>query len=84
MKRKLFRATLALLFSFILMTANAQPGGGGPNPCPPTDPNYPDCDPVRVPITGSILILLAGGLALGLRTVTKKEKNHQQGFQQGR
>jgi hypothetical protein len=43
----------------------------------------PDCDPAtdptceqRAPITETIIILLAGGLGLGIRTASKKKKNN--------
>lgn len=68
----------SVLFTFVLfvtcLTGFAQPGGGNgaPHPCPPNNPN---CPPVRVPIAETVIILLAGGLGLGLKTVSKKNKN---------
>jgi len=47
------------------------PGAGGPpRPCPPNNPN---CEPARVPITESILFLLAGGIGFGIRTIKRKK-----------
>ncbi len=76
MREKLFSILFIFLFFIISLTTSiAQPGNGNgaPHPCPPNNPN---CEPVRYPITESILLLLAGGFGLGIRVISKKRKNN--------
>jgi hypothetical protein len=49
-------------------TAFAQPGTGGPTP------NTPPTDPTAVPIDGGASLLLASGVALGLKKLRDRRK----------
>lgn len=73
MRVKLFSIIFTFLFFIAHLTSFSQPGNGNgaPHPCPPNNPN---CQPERVPISGSILLLLAGGISIGIRAITKKKK----------
>ena len=59
MRARIFSILFGILFFAAHLTCFAQPGNGrgAPHPCPPNNPN---CEPERVPITQSVLVLLAG------------------------
>ena len=63
MKSLLLTAALALAVASL---AVAQPGSGGPGPGTPT------LDPTTVPLDGGASLLLASGVALGLRKLRRK------------
>lgn len=75
MRIKLFSVLFILFFITASLTGFAQPskGKGGPNPCPPNNPN---CPPARVPITESIIILVIGGIGIGIKSISKKRKDN--------
>ena len=64
MKSYLFSAT-GLLALCVLMNlpAVAQPGSGGPGP------STPPVNPAAVPLDGGASLLLAGGIAYGIRQI---------------
>ena len=60
-------ALLAGLFSLGALAAQAQtPGSGGPTP------GAPPADPTEVPIDGGASLLLASGVAYGLRRLRQR------------
>ena len=63
--RNFYRLLLFVALIFVNVNLMAQPGGGHPCPKPPCPP--------PVPITG-IEILLAGGVALGVRKLVKNKR----------
>lgn len=50
----------------LVAPAGAQPGSGGPGPAPVPDP-VPGGGPTEVPLDGGASLLLAGGVAYGLK-----------------
>ncbi|WP_310396308.1 PID-CTERM protein-sorting domain-containing protein [Hymenobacter sp.] len=59
----------ALLVVISAAVALAQPGTGGPGPDP-----VPPVDPNAVPIDGGASLLLASGVALGLKKLRDRRK----------
>ena len=60
MKRSLFAFVLTVLLTGVGLAAHAQPSTGGPQPAP-----------AAVPIDGGASLLLAGGVAYGLRRMRR-------------
>jgi hypothetical protein len=58
--------TLVIACSAVVL---AQPGSGGPGPGTPTTP-----DPTDVPLDGGASLLLAGGVAYGLKHLRNRRK----------
>lgn len=73
MRIKFFSILFTIFFLVIVVISFAQPGPpvGGPNPCPPQNPN---CDP-GIPIVQFIPLLVSLGLWLGTKSFFKKKKN---------
>ena len=65
MKKHALLSALCVLFS--AATALAQPGSGGPTPSPTVDPT-------AVPIDGGASLLLASGVAFGLKKLRDRRK----------
>jgi hypothetical protein len=66
MKKYALLSALCVLFS--AATALAQPGSGGPSPTPPA------VDPAAVPLDGGASLLLASGVAFGLKKLRERRK----------
>ena len=62
-----FAPLLLAVLTLFSAPANAQPGSGGPNPTGPAGPT-------AVPLDGGASLLLAGGLAYGLRHLRNRNK----------
>lgn len=76
MKSFLSSATgLLALCVFLTLPAVAQPGSGGPGPGTPT------ADPTAVPLDGGASLLLAGGVAYGLRQFRARRQARRTGQQ---
>jgi hypothetical protein len=54
----------------LALGASAQPGSGGPGPGTPTTPP----DPTDVPLDGGTSLLLASGVALGLKKLRQRRQ----------
>ncbi|MDO7848990.1 hypothetical protein Q5H92_21680 [Hymenobacter sp. M29] len=67
MFKRLFLAAALLLVAGAV--AQAQPGSGGPGPGTPTAP-----DPTATPLDGGASLLLASGVALGLKKLRQRRK----------
>ena len=65
MKKYALLSALCVLFS--AATALAQPGSGGPTP-------GPTVDPTAAPIDGGASLLLASGVAFGLKKLRDRRK----------
>lgn len=66
MKHYLFSAALLLaVWSLASASARAQPGNGGPGP---------GTNPTETPLDGGASLLLAGGVAYGLRKLRARRK----------
>ena len=65
MKKHTLLSALCVLFS--AATALAHPGTGGPGPTPPVNP-------AAVPIDGGASLLLASGIAFGLKKLRNRRK----------
>ncbi|MDO7848817.1 hypothetical protein Q5H92_20805 [Hymenobacter sp. M29] len=61
---------LLLLLGGLPFLASAQPSSGGPGPGTPTTPTTP----TDVPLDGGASLLLAGGVAYGLRRLRKRRQ----------
>jgi hypothetical protein len=75
MRIRIYSIVFTIALTTLSLIGFSQPGppqgrGGPPRPCPPNNPN---CQPARVPINGSILLLLAGGIGFGIRTIKTKK-----------
>jgi hypothetical protein len=69
MKSFLYSATGLLACCVLLnLPAVAQPGSGGPGPGNPT------ADPTAVPLDGGASLLLAGGVAYGIRQIRARRQ----------
>ena len=67
---KLFLASATRLLALCVLTslpALAQPGSGGPTPGTPLNPT-------AVPIDGGVSLLLAGGVAFGLKQLRARRQ----------
>jgi len=79
MRVKILSIVFAFLLTAAFFTAFSQPGNGNgngkgpPRPCPPNNPN---CQPTRIPITSGVLVLLAGGIGFGIRTISRRRKQN--------
>jgi len=65
MKKYALLSALCVLFSAV--TALAQPGSGGPG-------STPAVDPAAVPLDGGASLLLASGVAFGLKKLRERRK----------
>jgi hypothetical protein len=69
MKSFPFSATGLLAFCVLLnLSAAAQPSSGGPGP------GTPAADPTAVPLDGGASLLLAGGVAYGIRQIRARRQ----------
>jgi MprA protease rhombosortase-interaction domain-containing protein len=62
---------LVAIWGLTSISARAQPGSGGPGPGP--------ADPTAVPLDGGASLLLAGGVAYGLRKLRARRPARQAG-----
>lgn len=65
----MFKYLLLSATLLLALGANAQPGSGGPGPGTPTTP-----DPTAVPLDGGASLLLASGVAYGLRRLRQRRQ----------
>ncbi len=65
MKKYALLSALCVLFS--AATALAQPGSGGPG-------SSPTVDPTAIPLDGGASLLLASGVAFGLKKLRERRK----------
>lgn len=82
--RKNIYKTVVFVLLAVFCNAYAQaqgpndPGGPGGEECPP-DSSDPDCDPdANVPIDGGASVLIAAGVAYGLKKVHDKRKQSKE------
>ena len=72
MKKYTFLPALGTAMVCVLLATAAQaqsPGSGGPGPTTPTTP-----DPAAVPLDGGASLLLASGVALGLKKLRDRRR----------